>query len=292
MKFLKNIDEFLLESKHYQNLYHIVDYDKLKYILDNNKIVSKSFSNISLTRNKMMNGYLGDSPLSIFKLEIDANKLSHKYKIEPFSYKSHNGSYFNEYEERVLTQKIPNAFIYINKIILIKKNIERLKKSYRDDTDDTDVSDWFSENKGKNIPFLIKNIYDKCKEKGFDLYVQDGSIIKKDDEYINNLINYKLVKKEHLYASVLRGHEKIIPKGKKYGHYIDVMFDEHGNKLEDYYIGQEFNYEDIHFILNENKNELVKMNEKIINDEKFTPFIIKFLKKKNGILYLQDIRPF
>lgn len=289
MKNIKSFLGFINESKHYQNLYHIVDYDKLKYILENNKISSFKFGNISLTRNKMMNGYLGDTPLSIFKLELDANKLSHKYKIEPFSYKSANGEYFQEYEERVLTQKISNAFIYINKIILIKENIKRLEKDYRDNAD---VSNWFSENNGKNIPFFIKNIYDKCKEKGFDLYVQDGSIIKKDDDYINSLINYPLVKKEYLYVSVLRGYEKIIPKGEKHGHYLDVMFDNNGNRLENFYIGQEFKQEDINFFLIDNKDELEKINEKIINGENFSPFIIKFLKKKNNNLYLQDIRPF
>ena len=44
----------IFESKNIQNLYHIVDIDKLYYILDNNEIKSYKFSNISTTRNKMM----------------------------------------------------------------------------------------------------------------------------------------------------------------------------------------------------------------------------------------------
>jgi len=140
MYLITNFINFVNENKNYQNLYHILDYNKLNFVFDTNSIKSFNFSNISLTRNKMMNSYLGASPLSIFKIEIDAIKLSNKYKIEPFSFKTVYGERFQEYEERVKTNKITNIFYYINKIILIKNEVEKLKINRRDESD---ISDYF-----------------------------------------------------------------------------------------------------------------------------------------------------
>jgi hypothetical protein len=67
--------KIIRESKIDNKLYHIIDFEKLFYILNNNKIKSYKFSFISTTRNVNMVGYVGDSPTSIFKLELDWNEL-------------------------------------------------------------------------------------------------------------------------------------------------------------------------------------------------------------------------
>jgi hypothetical protein len=85
---LRNFYSFLNEYKNIGSLYHIIDIEKIFYILKHNKISSKYFSNISTTRDKMMGEYLGDSSTSVFKLELDGGALSNKYKMRPFSYKT------------------------------------------------------------------------------------------------------------------------------------------------------------------------------------------------------------
>lgn len=289
MKNILSFDNFLYESKNYQTLYHIVDDIKLNYILNTNTITSKNFHNISLTRNKMMNGYLGESGFSIFKLELDSNKLSENYKISPFSYKSKNGEYFNEYEESVKTNIIKNASKYINKIILIKSKIEKLKRNLRDKHT---VSNLFSIHKKNNIPNIIRDIKNKCLEKGLELYVQDGSIIKKDDDYIDSIINYKLVQFKYKYASVLRGKLYFRQEGEKYGYYIETCFDENDNKLEKIYMGEEFIPEDFPLKLYDDINDIPKLKEKTIQDEIFTPFILKILIKTDNIFRVIDLLPY
>lgn len=96
-----NFNEFIKESN-YQNLYHILDMGKIKYLFENKSLTPYKAGGgyISFTRDKMMNSYLGSGG-SFIKLEIDANKLNTKYRIRPFSYRSNNGQRFNEREERV-----------------------------------------------------------------------------------------------------------------------------------------------------------------------------------------------
>ena len=284
---MKHIKSFslLTESINYGILYHIVDFEKLNYIIDNNVISSYKFPFISLTRNKMMNGYLGGSILSIFKLEIDAEKLSNNYKIKSFNYKSNSGSFFQEWEEQVKTHKITDAFKYIKKIILIKSNIEFLKYNMRDEDA---ISDWFSSNKLNNLPNIIKNIKTKCENIGYPLYVQDKSIIKIDNNYIDSIINHPLYTVKYLYASVLKG--QIYIKHDKYGHYEDVIIDDKNNSLHNFFIGKEYKRNEIKFDLNENKN-LNPLKEKSINKINFIPYIIKFRLLSNNNLYLENIKP-
>ena len=198
MKYIK----LFLESKNLGNLYHIVDIEKLNYILDNNKIVSYKAGDgkISLTRNKMMTGYLGDNSSSVFKLEIDGDKLSHKYRIKPYRYKTMNAGYLDEYEEQVQTNKITNIFNYTNKIIVDKKRVLNLMYIF------DKLSDWFTSEGTRhgNFPTILKEIKYKANSKGLELYVQDGSIIKKDDEWIDYIINFPIKKIEKRYFIVLR----------------------------------------------------------------------------------------
>jgi len=191
---MKNYSSYLYEKKQLGELYHLVNIDKLNYIIDTNTIKSYKFPNISLTRNKLLNSYIGDSSTTIFKLVIDADKLSNNYKIKPFRYKSQTNIWFSEYEETVMTSKIDNAFDYIKKIVLIKDKVEQLKTSI---FDELDVTDWFTTigGNGGNLPELIKKIKRKLKEKHKqDIYIQDKTKIIKDDKYLNYIINYPLKK--------------------------------------------------------------------------------------------------
>jgi len=198
MKYIK----LFLESKSLGNLYHIVDIEKLNYILDNNKIQSYKAGEgkISLTRNKMLTGYLGDNSSSVFKLEIDGDKLSSKYKIKPFRYKTRNAGYLDEYEEQVQSSRINNIFYYTNKIIINKKGVLNLMYIF------DKLSDWFTSEGTRhgNFPNVLKTIKEKADNTGLDLYVQDGPIIKKDDKWIDSIINFPIKKIDKRYFIVFR----------------------------------------------------------------------------------------
>lgn len=198
---MKHIKLFL-ESKNLGNLYHIVDVEKLNYILDNNKIVSYKAGEgkISLTRNKMLSGYLGDNSSSVFKLEIDGDKLSSRYRIKPYRYKTMNAGYLDEYEEQVQTNKIVNIFNYTNKIIIDKKRVLNLMYIF------DKLSDWFTSEGTRhgNFPNILKIIKEKSNQVGLELYVQDGSIIKKDDKWIDSIINFPIKEIGKRYFIVIR----------------------------------------------------------------------------------------
>lgn len=189
-----NFNEFLFESNNnLKYVYHIVDINKLNYILDNNKISSYKFQYISTTRDPNLNWYVGDSPTSLFKLELDYQKLSKDYDIKPFVYTSLTGvSMPEEEEEQIKTNEIIDVDKYITKIIIMKHKMERMKDT-----------GWFKSgggfyNKGRqNIPNLLKEIVNKSK---YDIWIQDGEKIYKDDEYINSLIDYNIEMDYYGYA--------------------------------------------------------------------------------------------
>lgn len=68
-KYLKSYKIF--EGKQVGNLYHIFDINKFIYILKYNKLSSYKFYNISTTRNKNLNFYLGEQEVNL----IDNTKL-------------------------------------------------------------------------------------------------------------------------------------------------------------------------------------------------------------------------
>lgn len=231
----------LFEGKNIQNLYHILDVEKLYYVLNNNEIKSYKFSKISTTRNKLMIDYTGCPPVSIFKLELDGQKLSDNYKIKSFQDKGFMGSgseripfYHQEWEEQIQTQVIKNVKKYIVKIILMKQKIESLK----------DISSWFenhffTRNKKKNwisLPNILKDIIYKY---NIDLWVQDGSVIKKDDDYVNSIINYDNRTVYHGFALYWR---TFIKKGTGYG-YTDLIMplDENNKIIDDLVVGYLYN---------------------------------------------------
>lgn len=293
--------ELFLERKNYTTLYHIVDYNKLKFILDNNVIKSKAFAYISLTREKMMNSYLGAQPTTFFKLEIDGNLLTTKYKIVPFSYKADNGSHFEEFEEQVRTHSIENAFKYIKKVIIIKSAIDRMLKSHKEIT----TLGYFTTDGTINgtIVDIIKTIKAKCDEKNIPLYVQIGSVIKQDNEYIDSLINFKLQTQVTKYATALRGDIRMDKINRP------LFIDENGNKMLDPVIGHSYSEDEMPFKLYDNIEDIPELPLPPDHDNyKIYPhglkqFILKFiLKTKSGHIpstqfdeiyyYLKNFKPY
>lgn len=234
---IKGYNNFLLEAKSVGNLYHIVDLDKIFYILDNNKITNYHFRYISTTRDKSLSGYVGDNPTSFFKLELDGDKLSNKYKIGPFVYKSRtNISFTEEKEEVIKTNEIKNVMQYVNRFIIDKNRLERLKDSGWFSTD----GGYFREER-KTIPELLKTIWDKIKSYGKELWVQDGYKIYKDDNYIQGIIDHDIEKIYHGYTLYLRGYDVKLIMG-KYKSLIDVLYpiDKRNEKITKFVIGYEY----------------------------------------------------
>jgi len=200
---------FLFENNiHIDYLYHIVNFDKLFHILKTNTISSYKFSYISTTRNPFLIGYLGDTSTSIFKLELDNKKLIEDYNTKEFVYISQTKvSFEEEEEEQIQTNKIKNVSKYITKLIIMKDKIDRLLNSGWFNTD----GGYFNQER-KNIPELLKEI---LKLNKYPVFVQDGKKIKKDNKYIQSILNHPIKKIYHGYAIYYKENEPI--KKFKYG---------------------------------------------------------------------------
>lgn len=283
-----NYWEFIKENNN-QSVYHIVDYEKLKYLINEKYLSPYRASNgntISTTRNKMMNGYLGDSPLSMFKLELNANKIRQNYKITPYSFRSANGQRFKEYEEMILLKIDKRLSIkYVDKLIIIKKRVEDLRKSITGETGFFFTDE--DRNRREKIPHMMKYIVENSP---FPIYVQDGNVIKKDDEYIQSLINTKL---EHIEIKYNVWYRASLKGEKKFSH-IDTLIDTNGKKYENFVIGHYFDIDNDQLL---NKKELnLNLKTKIVDDVEYIPYIIKFKKvnkdnslSKKGQWKLADI---
>lgn len=137
----------IIESKyaHGQELYHYTSLIKLYKICITNELKSSQFYPnlgkyaVSFSRSKqwlydtsISNDFNVDNECAII---FDANKLSHKYKLYPYSYfsefKPHDGPYSktrsHEFEERILladdSKELPNVKSYIKGILLSKKEL-------------------------------------------------------------------------------------------------------------------------------------------------------------------------
>lgn len=282
--------QLFTESKNYQNLYHIIDFEKLRYIIENNKLSPYKAGGgyISFTRDKMMGGYLGSGPISFIKLEIDSQRLSTKYKIKPFSFRSYNGQQFDEREERV-KGNIDDIFKYVNKVIIDKKQIERFKTSFRGDGA---PSDWFTDvreiQEFRTIPSMMRFILDNIDNDL--LYVQEGNVIKKDFNYLESISNYKLFKINFKYDIWYRGHFQ--SKRFKYA-MDDIMVDSNGYKRKDFPIGGEIEEIPNGGLLRKDILELPLYPPKIIDGVECVPYIIKFREiQNNGGYMIDDMIPY
>jgi hypothetical protein len=276
MKYLKNFN--LYESNQRGNLYHVFDIEKCIYIINRNKLSSYHFSNISTTRNKLLNGYIGSGPTSIFKLELNGDEISNNYKIKPFQYQSYVGTErkpvkLHEFEEVILTNEIVNINKYVKKFIIIKDNIENgLKNSGWFDSDGGNVND-----KHKNIPDFLKEYLPKIKQLFGDIWIQEGSIIKKDDKWLEKIINYPIKKTYHGYALCWRG-EKRVKSNNFDGEIIkdDIQFlDNRNENLDTLVIGKE--YENIYL----NKSKKIKLPK---SRENYDLFLFDFEYKLKNVI--------
>lgn len=126
-----NFNEFLLEGKFLNSLYHFTDFYALIQILSSNSLnISKDYPIIfkgelkkvlSMTRNKSLIGPMRDSPV---RLELDLYSIKYNHKVIPYDFFIHKnkdtklkGDLFRkepfEYEEI-----IPKSINNLNKCLL------------------------------------------------------------------------------------------------------------------------------------------------------------------------------
>jgi hypothetical protein len=108
--------DILNEAKQVGILYHFTDINGLLGILKTNELwASETDANhVSLTRDKQ--GWYVGTLDNAFRISLDGNKISNKYKIRPYSWGGDGddrGTGNTESEEAVLTDKITNIRDYI-----------------------------------------------------------------------------------------------------------------------------------------------------------------------------------
>ena len=114
-KYKEIILEALQEAKQVGNLYHATTLEQALHILATNKL--KAVRDIGISTSRQLNNvYTRDSDI-IFVL--DGDKLSNKYKLEPFRYPDS----INSYETIIQTNKKPqNIYDYHNMLIDLFNN--------------------------------------------------------------------------------------------------------------------------------------------------------------------------
>ena len=106
--------DILKEAKQVGILYHFTDIEGLLGILKTNELWASETNadHVSLTRDKQ--GWHVGTLDNAFRISLDGNKISNKYKIRPYSWWGNDrGARDTESEEAVLTDKITNIRDYI-----------------------------------------------------------------------------------------------------------------------------------------------------------------------------------
>lgn len=185
---MKSFKRFLKEAKQVGILYHLTNLDGMEYILRDNKLRRGSYEGISFTRNKMLNFYIGSPVNLFFKLIINGDKLSEKYKLEPYKYHANDKGidFRKEAEELIRASEISNISKYIKGIAFIYDNFERREKDYNEGPDKLFYYGNFKTFLNDDLKDLLNRIHQK-----YPLFVQIESQIKKDDKWFKdkNLIN-------------------------------------------------------------------------------------------------------
>lgn len=291
MKYIKRINE----GKQLGDLYHVLDYKKLLYVLQSNTLRSYKAGGgkISTSRSKMFNSYLGDSPTSIFKLVLDGDKLSNDYKIRPYKYFSQNGAGFDEFEEQINTSFIPNIKKYIKHVVLIKYRTESLIKYpwMREE----EVSNYVNSIGTRNgtLPEMVKKIKDKLDRLDIDLLVQDKTKIENNDKYIDYIINYPIKKIETKKIVLYRGQ---LPKERKFS-YDDSLIDLDGKIItRDIVIGNlRLDLDKVKYIeINKNNLDKTKLDIKPIKTDisrdELIPYVISLRLENSGKWKVSNMR--
>lgn len=181
MKVLERLGLKVEAAKQVGTLYHLTNIDGMEFILRGNKLKSGTHVNISFTRNKLLNHYIGHPPRLYFKLIIDGDKLSNNFKLEPFKYysKDKGTDFSNESEEIVRKSEIPNISKYLKGIAFISENYENDER-WSDMQNPDEILF-----RGNSKTFYNRDLKDMLStiNKKFNLYVQIGSQIKKDNNW-------------------------------------------------------------------------------------------------------------
>lgn len=165
-----------LLAKYLGSLYHLTGFKGLKHIVQTNALEAFiSSTGISVTRDKNLNSFLGAPFVLPFKLELNGEKLSNTFKMDPFLYKNLEGVPLREeHEERIKVGKISNIWKYTKKLIFIAKNIKKSQSALR----------------YLDIDKFRTNYLPAIAAKGIPFYVQHGTRIMKDDTFLKE---YKFI---------------------------------------------------------------------------------------------------
>jgi hypothetical protein len=110
-----SFQEFLNEGKYGGiKLYHVTSYKNLIKIIYSDKLIIGSTGAISFTRNQnlLRQATVGLGGVGCV-LEIDGEKLSNKFKIQPYSYHNLDVDVGDESEERILNRNVDNISKYM-----------------------------------------------------------------------------------------------------------------------------------------------------------------------------------
>lgn len=164
MKLIDILKE-ISEGKQVGTLYHFTSYKNMISIIRDNFILKGSnIKYVSFTRNKSMRS---DTISQNVRITVDGNKLSDKYKIEPYAdYKSGYGrNLWDESEERISTERYPNG-IDISKvwtkidILSIKSQLGAIEWEEEEPVSITHYNELIKLLKEKDIPYNILKKYD------------------------------------------------------------------------------------------------------------------------------------
>lgn len=166
--------DILREAKQVGPLYHFTSYGRMILIVKDNfvlkpKILTSESDYLSFTRNKQM---ISDSVPSNVRITVDGDKLSEKYKIEPYAdtKAGYGRNAWDESEERISMIRYPKGVDISNMI----KSIDILDIMASLEKDGYGGEDWDEETepaslrhygmlikllKEKNIPYNIVKKY-------------------------------------------------------------------------------------------------------------------------------------
>jgi len=270
------------------SLWHILNFDKLKYIIENNHMTPYRGADshaISFTTDSSMTGYLGDKYDYFFKLEFDKEKLSEDYEIVPFIFKSKTGIGFeHEKEERVILKDkshLTDVDKYITKLIVIKPKIDKLLSNTHHR--DGEVSDYLSDKMKPNIQTTFKWIMENSP---YPIYIQDGEKIYKDDNWLKEITELPVKKIHYMYDIVWRGDVKT--NLGKYNVMVDTFITKNNKTMDDVVIGRFYELE--HELMDDEEIKNMKAEPFTKNGQVFIPYVFKYRLSKKGN-YLEVIRP-
>lgn|SRR5574344_571969 len=196
----------LNEEKPVGFLYHIFSFDQFYEIVKEDKIAPKyGFGDISFTRDKYRQQYLGEEAGACFKIEVDGTLLSNNYRIVPTSdprmtiTKKTNPTWgreeiidfnnANDEMEEVVSKPIVQAHKYITKFIVISSKWKIYEDFLKPGTSDYKWRKKEGEQYifyGDSRKYYPNTIADMVRSAPVSWYVQNGNLIYRDDNFWQN----------------------------------------------------------------------------------------------------------